>query len=399
MKSQSIAIIGAGTAGLASARVLAAQGHDITLLEQAPALAPVGAGILLQPTGLSVLQELGCYQALAELGAPVDGLHGVTSSGRVLMDTRYHLLGPGVQGLGVHRASLCHVLSNSLDGYPHQRWLGTRVDALRHDPQGVTVAVGAGAHQGEHRFDAALIANGSNSHLRPADWVRYDRQYPWGALWAIMPMEAGFDGGWLRQCYEGAHRMAGVLPTGRTPDAPDTPLLSFFWSLPVADMPHWRNGAHPFEQWKQETAAFWPDLKPLLARLPSSADLLQATYRDVILRRWGEGRLGIIGDAAHAMSPQLGQGGTMALLDAQALGQAMAEADQWPQVWAGFQRRRASSIRFYQNMSRWLTPLFQSHGKWIPALRDVAFPLMYRMPWLPRQMALTVAGAKRGLLR
>jgi len=57
MQPQSIAIIGAGTAGLATAALLAEQGHHITLIERAEALAPVGAGLLLQPTGLSVLKD------------------------------------------------------------------------------------------------------------------------------------------------------------------------------------------------------------------------------------------------------------------------------------------------------------------------------------------------------
>lgn len=399
MRPQSIAIIGAGTAGLACACVLSTQGHHITLLEQAPALAPVGAGILLQPAGLAVLQTLGCLEPLQALGAPVERLHGITRQGRPLMNTHYHLLAPETRALGVHRASLCHVLSESLNLAPHQRWFGTRVTRVHQTGTQMQVDIVEGAHQGTHCFDAVLIANGSNSQLRPSTWVRYDRQYPWGALWAILPMADTFDNRWLRQRYEGAHRMAGVLPTGCTPQAPTRPLLSFFWSLPVSGLSSWCPDASAFAQWKQATTDFWPALAPILAQLHSASDLLQATYRDVILNRYGEGRLGIVGDAAHAMSPQLGQGATMALLDAQALGEAVAAAQTWDDVWPHFSQHRASSIRFYQNMSRWLTPLFQSHSRLAPALRDVCFPLMYQLPWLPRQMALTIAGAKRGLLR
>ena len=48
-------------------------------------------------------------------------------------------------------------------------------------------------------------------------------------------------------------------------------------------------------------------------------------------------------------------------------------------------------------MSRWLTPAFQSHGRRVPALRDAAFPVMNRIPWLKHEMARTVAGLKAGL--
>ncbi|MGB2060655.1 MAG: FAD-dependent oxidoreductase, partial [Alcanivorax sp.] len=136
----------------------------------------------------------------------------------------------------------------------------------------------------------------------------------------------------------------------------------------------------------------------LLAPLTHQDQLLPATYRDVIMHRWGENRLGIIGDAAHAMSPQLGQGANMALLDARAIGQAVAESDAWPQVWRHYHRQREPQIRFYQRMSRWLTPAFQSHSRTVSRGRDLFFPVMERVPWLRIQMVKTVAGLKQSLL-
>ena len=73
---QRIAVIGAGTAGLAAAILLARQHHDVTLIERAPALAPVGAGLLLQPSGLRVLASMGLGQTMAAYGARIDMLYG-----------------------------------------------------------------------------------------------------------------------------------------------------------------------------------------------------------------------------------------------------------------------------------------------------------------------------------
>lgn len=98
------------------------------------------------------------------------------------------------------------------------------------------------------------------------------------------------------------------------------------------------------------------------------------------------------------MSPQLGQGANMALLDAQALASAMQRNTDWPDIWADYHRQRHAQLRFYQAMSRLLTPIFQSHIPGAGWLRDIGFPLMHRLPWVNRQMAQTVAGLKTGLL-
>lgn len=398
---QRIAIIGAGTAGLATAALLARQQHHVTLIERVPALAPVGAGLLLQPSGLKVLESMGLSKAMAQYGARIDTLYGDTLSRRCVMDTRYSDLSPELHGLGVHRASLCHVLDQALAVEPHQRWMDTSVIALTQRGEEVIVDMQRGASSNSDAtdraaFDAVLIANGSASTLRPAELVRYDRQYPWGALWTILPLAAPFDAPALRQRYDGSHTMIGLLPSGSTPHQPEQSLLSFFWSMPVAQMMQWHQKLENFDVWKASIVSLWPESAPVLAGLTSPQKLVPACYRDVILKRWARGRIGVIGDAAHAMSPQLGQGANMALMDARALADAMAENSNWNDVWAHYHRQRGGMIRFYQSMSRLLTPIFQSRIPGAGWGRDIGFPLMNQMPWLRKEMTRTVAGFKSG---
>lgn len=398
LQPQSIAIVGAGTAGLATATLLADQGHRITLVERAEKLEPVGAGLLLQPTGLEVLREMGLFKSILEYGARVDALIGHTREGRRIMNTAYRTLNADLHGLGIHRSSLCHVLSSHLQSRPHQRLMGYTVSAVETTENHTTLIA---EHQGQsvrHTFDAVLVANGSHSQLRPASWTTYDQLYPWGAMWSMQPMVDAFAMPVLQQRYHRASQMAGILPTGCRPDQPDLPLASFFWSLPVSQMSDWQQEGFDFPQWRNDALALWPALESFLAPVSHQNQLVPAIYRDVIMNCWGKNRLGVIGDAAHAMSPQLGQGANMALLDARAISNAVSTSESWPQVWDQYHTQRGPQIRFYQRMSRWLTPAFQSHNRLVSSGRDIFFPLMEQVPWLRQQMVKTVAGLKRGLL-
>ena len=288
MQPQSIAIIGAGTAGLATAALLAEQGHHITLIERAEALAPVGAGLLLQPTGLSVLKDMGLYQAMLGYGARVDALIGHTRDGRRIMNTAYRSLDDHSHGLGIHRASLCHVLDCHLQTLPHERLMGCTVSAVEVAEAHTTVIADNAGEPCRRSFDAVLIANGSHSRLRPTDWTRYDRLYPWGAMWAIQPMVESFAAPLLQQRYHRASQMVGILPTGCCPEQPNQPLASFFWSLPVAQMRHWQHRDFDFSGWRDQALQLWPQLETLLAPLTHQDQLLPATYRDVIMHRGGK---------------------------------------------------------------------------------------------------------------
>jgi 2-polyprenyl-6-methoxyphenol hydroxylase-like FAD-dependent oxidoreductase len=126
---------------------------------------------------------------------------------------------------------------------------------------------------------------------------------------------------------------------------------------------------------------------------------LPAHYRDVVLSRYGEGRLGIIGDAAHAMSPQLGQGVNMALLDARCLRDALRSASSTHEALAAYEHARRDHVGIYHFWSRWLTPLFQSERDGVAAARDILFHPMSRIPGGRGQMLRILTGTRRGWLR
>jgi 2-polyprenyl-6-methoxyphenol hydroxylase-like FAD-dependent oxidoreductase len=362
-----VAVVGCGTAGAASAILLARAGHDVTVHERFADPSPVGAGLLLQPTGLAVLDRLGLGDRIRAGGDEIRRLVGVTAGGRRVMDLAYADLAPGLTGLGVHRGALFGALFDAL------RESGTRLE-LGHTLTSLD----------ELDAELVVVAGGARSELRPPGRVR---EYPWGALWCIVPDPERVYGGELAQTYRGTAEMVGFLPTGGA--------VSLFWSVRAGEPPPADLGA-----WADRVCALQPRARPILDLLTSTAELLPATYRDVRLPAWHAGRSVFLGDAGHAMSPQLGQGANLALMDAAVLADCLAaERDDVPAALARYSATRRRHLRFYARASRALTPVFQSRGNVLSRPRDLLMGPAGRVPWVRRQMLATLAGIKEGPFR
>ena len=107
--------------------------------------------------------------------------------------------------------------------------------------------------------------------------------------------------------------------------------------------------------------------------------------------------MAVIGDAAHGMSPQLGQGTNLALVDAMVLARCLREDTDIPSAFAAYSAQRRQHLRFYQFASRWLTPLFQSDSRLAAWLRDLGFPLTPHLRFTRQEAVRTVAGLKTGI--
>ncbi|MBN6152494.1 FAD-dependent monooxygenase [Xanthomonas sp. AmX2] len=384
-----IAVVGYGTAGQTLALLLARDGHQVQVFERAAQPGPVGAGFLLQPTGMQVLWRIGLLDAALRHGAPVRRLYGETPCGRAVMDMRYHGLDARLFGLGMQRGALFSLLAQAWDGH----------DTLHRDTRIVAIDDGLRRIQDQHGrwhgpFDLVIATDGSASTLRAqVQGTRLDRLYPWGALWCLLPRGDWAFADELRQRYVAARKMIGLLPVGTRP-GDDAPRLSFFWSLPTADFDAWQ--ARGMDAWLDEVGQLWPQARERLAGIGEPAQLARASYRDAVQQRWYRGRLVLAGDAAHSMSPQLGQGVNMALMDALALSDALREAPDLNSALARYQAQRYAHVAVYQFWSRWLTPLFQSERDLVARVRDVGMLPMGRLPGGRGHMLRVLSGTQHG---
>jgi 2-polyprenyl-6-methoxyphenol hydroxylase-like FAD-dependent oxidoreductase len=190
--------------------------------------------------------------------------------------------------------------------------------------------------------------------------------------------------------------MFGLLPTGRAPGGDDL-VVSVFWSIRADRVAAFRERG--LAAWRAEAVALDPRTEPILDQIRSIDQLAFTQYRDVRMRRWHGERIVFIGDAAHATSPQLGQGANLALWDAMCLDEALADRSDVSAALAAYTAMRRRHLNYYQLATRALTPLFQSDSHVLGWLRDLAFPMSRWFPPLRRRMVRTMAGLDRGIVR
>lgn len=372
----SIGIAGAGSAGLATALALARAGHRVRVFEKHHGFTTAGAGLLLQPPGVRGLDSLGVDIAALGVGAPIDRLLGLSHRGWRVVDIDYR--GDGARA--VTRAALGGVLFEAAQRAGAQFSFGCPVQRLDTAQGRARVRHGGG----ESTFDVFVVADGAASALREqVGLAARSRVYRWGALWGQFWVPEWDGASQLLQRFAGTREMMGLLPTDLGPQGVR---LSLFWSIRHDALPAWR--AAPIEAWKARLLQLWPEAEPVVRQIGGHDDLAVATYRHTWPRALARGPYCAVGDAAHAMSPQLGLGTTLAVLDALALARALGEHG----AQAGPDRYACSRLmpsRLYQTLSRALTPCFQASG---PGLwRDLVFAGSLMVPGVRGLM-------KRGLL-
>ncbi len=382
MNTQNIAIIGGGIAGLASAIFFAREGCDVTIYEQAKEPGPVGAGFLLQPPGQQVLAQLGVLNDVLEHAAPIHGLQSQTIGGYSILDLDYRDL-PGAprHGLGVQRSTIYNALyrkAQSSSGITF-RW-GHTVEHVAGDNATVQ------ANGQSNTYDLCVLASGANSDLAAEFFPRRVRsQYTWGCIWTTIDLPAGFSPELLHQRCHRADHMMGILPVLKTDNAHKAAL---YWSIKVDDA----QGSDDRQNAaiKQQIMDFWPDaaasIEPL--ELP---DFICATYRDVWTPNPVNGRAVAIGDVCHATSPQLGQGCTMALLDAAWLVRCVAEHDSLEAALQRWWKIRKRQLVYVRQLSRFLTPLYQSDNRLYGVFRNALVAPTGRLPGFYRLQLKTLA--------
>jgi 2-polyprenyl-6-methoxyphenol hydroxylase-like FAD-dependent oxidoreductase len=298
-----VIVVGAGIAGLSAAIGLRRSGHEVIVLERAPRIDPIGAGLTLFANAMSALDRLGMRDAVAAQGAPAKRSAMLTWEGRELTQVPRDLL----EGtIAIHRADLQRELAAAAGAVR----LGAEITAVEQHDDGV---VARGADGSQEQGDLLVGADGLSSVVRPAvadGRPRYAGYTAWRGI-SPVPVESGR----LTESW-GVGERFGLVDIGRgrtywfaTKNAPEG----------EPDEPEGKKAEilRRFSGWHDPIAA-----------IANSADEGAILRNDVYylepLPRWSKGRVVLVGDAAHATTPGVGQGAAQAIEDAVVLADRLA---------------------------------------------------------------------------
>ena len=341
-----IVIIGGGIGGLAAALALRREGFGPVVYERAPALLEVGAAIAVWPNAFRVLERLGLGEAILARAGRMRSVRWLGRDGR-----RYNLFtfpetdSPAV---ALHRADLQGALLRSLP--PESVRLGKTFAGFFEEGEEVRARFEDGT---EVACDVLVGADGLHSRVRAQLLDDGEPVYRGYTVWrGVARLEhAALPVGTASEIYgEGRRFGVGPVGLGRTG----------WWATANEPLSEIESAAEHAPKLLRLFEGWCLPVTELIEATPSETILRNAAYDRPAAARWGEGRVTMLGDAAHPMTPNLGQGGCVAVEDAAVLARSLAkykDASLALRLYESRRRARAERIvsfsRRYGTFGQW----------------------------------------------
>ena len=340
-----VAIVGGGIGGLFAANALIAHGLRVSVYEQAPALGEVGAGVFITPNSVRQLQRVGLGPSVEKWGAKVGpASHYFRDDGTPIAPVQVTDSSGWNATFGMHRADLVEFLAGALPAevvHTGHRCIGFAQDG---DLARVSFANGAVAEA-----DIVVGADGIHSELRPhvfppsrpvfSGSVAYRGAVPYERV-AHLPNNA-----WLMWLGKGKHFLAFPLRASK--------LINYVGFVPADEemKESWSAPGDP-DVLRREFSGWDPRIEKLLAKVQMT--FRWALYDREPLPSWTNGRLTLLGDAAHPMLPHLGQGANQSIEDGMALATILAHSDRKsaPAALLAYERLRRERVAQVQRGAR-----------------------------------------------
>jgi len=372
MKIDHVVVVGGGIAGMAMAAVLERIGCEVTLLERAPELGEVGAGVSVWRNAIRPMMRLGIGSALFANANPVHDHRVYDRDGTLIKALDYVSVAneTGGPGFVVHRAELHQAFWSQLTEKTSIRTGAKVVNIELGSPTRLTLEDGSFVHA-----DMVIGADGLHSVMRSVVVGATAPSYSGETCFrGIAPMHEGPTNQGCEVLGAGLRASYYPLSAGRT-----------YWGVVMRAA----EGAHvPVEKRRDFLLARvqgWPrGVERLVAATAPQAILQHDLFDRPPTRPWHRGNVVLIGDAAHPMTPHMGQGANMAIEDAVVLGRSIAQATSVSEAGERFERERFARVRELTLLSRrwgrflaggnrvWSSRLRSSFYRWLPESRFMA---------------------------
>ncbi|MGY2125837.1 FAD-dependent monooxygenase [Nocardia gipuzkoensis] len=342
-----VLVAGASIAGPALAHWLRRRGAEVTVVERAPELRPGGQAVDARGVAKEVIRRMGLDAAVRAACTDTAGAYTVDVEGNVLETYRADDNGGDgyISEIEILRGDLSRVLyDDTRDGVEYI--FGDRIAELTQDADGVDVAFAGGDRR---RFDLVVGADGLHSALRAMVFgprERFVRHLGLVLAFYSVPNEFELDR-WLID-YQESGRSAGLRPI------PDATRAMAMFSFPAADLEvDYRDVAAQKRLLRERMAGMGWLTPRILTHLDDTPDFYLDQVAQVVMDRWSNGRVGLLGDAAFSSSPMSGAGTGLALVGAYLLAGELAAARWDPEAgFAGYERRMRSFVEANQEIGR-----------------------------------------------
>lgn len=350
-----VAIMGAGIGGLTLGIALRRRGHEVVVLERREHFQEEGAGVVLGPNVMGAVRLLELDRVIQLAGSSVKGMNITDQSGRVLTRSGYGLAELPLPGVAIHRSRLHELLRERFDG---DLRLGVEVSKLELGQRPSLSVAG-------ERLEANLIvgADGIRSQARQELAPDFQTRYAGATCFRFV-----VDRVWTDEVFEmwGAGKRVGIVPLGH-----DRTYVFLTLNAPA-------RAPKPFST-LPEFRALWTEFGgPAPVAFAALDDLSRVLHNDledgIAPKFWAPG-LVLLGDAAHAVTPNMGQGAGLAIEDACCLAHLLSETSERDVALAQYEalrRPRATWIRDQSYSFGKLAQLESPFGCW---LRNLAVRL------------------------
>ncbi|NVB41374.1 FAD-dependent monooxygenase [Pseudenhygromyxa sp. WMMC2535] len=313
MSDHPVLIVGGGPGGLTTALALQHVGISARVLERAPALRTAGAGLTLQINAMRMLEALDARAAVAAAGEPLRSLRVANAHGRVITSMEMASFarrfgGPGVM---IHRGALSQRLADALA--PETLRFDSNVVSFTQDADGVTLTL---EDQTQLRARAVIGADGIHSRIRAGLFGERPLRYAGYTCWRGIASCSRPLGEGVASERWGRGTRFGIVPISAT---------ETYWFATANAPAGGSDGDDPQAELLARFAEFGDPVSALIESTPAPVILRNDIVDLAPLSRWTTGRVALLGDAAHAMTPNMGQGACQAIEDAVVLASCLAE--------------------------------------------------------------------------